>query len=188
MRLDTKTKADIRFFTYYFVNGTLDFDLLNNKLTTYHIDYLKQNPRLFFESFCVFINHKTRTPDLDPMNKRVAEYICKTIEPENFQQYDNFENWEIDFDFNGNDFANCFKDFAHRLSFDEIVILSLTENHFKKSITYGATFWETAFVIWTNNLEIENGIVTNQEYAIDRACKWFENPEIFEDWEVELEM
>ncbi len=188
MRLDTKTKADIRFFTYYFINGTLNFDLLRSKLKTYHIDYIEQNPRLFFESFCVFINHKMRTPDINPMNTRVAEYICKTIDPKNFHYFENFENWEIDFEFKGTDFSNCFKDFAYRLSFDRIEKLALTRNLFKKSITYGGTFWETVFVIWANNLDIEDGIVINQEYAINRACKWFENPEIFEDWEVELEM
>lgn len=188
MKLDTKTKADIRFFTYYFVNGTLDFDLLNSQLKIYHINFIEQNPRLFFESFCVFINHKLRTPDINPMNKRVAEYICKTIDLDSFRNYDNFENWEINFEFNGDDFANCFKDFVYRITFDKIEKLTLSENYFKRYITYGATFWETVFVIWANNLEIENNKVLNQEHAINRACDWFTNPEIFEDWEVELEM
>lgn len=188
MTLDIKSKADIRFFTYYFVNGTLDFDLLNNQLKTYHIDFIKENPKLFFEAFCVFANHKHKTPNLNPMNKRVAEYLCKSIDFDNFRHFDNFEEWELNFDFDDKNFTSCLKDFAFRIAFDKIEKLKSANNLFKESITNGATFWETVFVIWANNLKIENGIVTNQEYAIDRACKWFANPEIFEDWEVELEM
>jgi hypothetical protein len=188
MRLDNKAKADIRFFTYYLVNGTLHFDLLNNQLHINHIEYLEQNSKLFFESYCVFINHRLRTPDINPMNKRVAEYICKTIDPDNFRHLDNFENWEIDFAFEGNDFPNCFKDFAYRISFDKIPLLTATENLFKNSISYGATFWETVFVIWANNLEIENNKVINQEFAIERATQWYLDCEKVEDWEIELEM
>ncbi|MBN8701276.1 MAG: hypothetical protein J0L54_16835 [Chitinophagales bacterium] len=188
MRLDTKSKADIRFFTYYFVNGTLNFDLIRNQLKTFYLDYLENNPRLFFESFCIFINHKITTADIDTMHKRVAEYMCKTIEPNNFTHLDNFQNWELDFKFTGTDFPSCFKDFAYRLAFDKIERVAKSEQIFKKSILYGATFWETVFAIWANNLQIENGIVINQEYAIERASLWFFNPEIFEDWEVELEM
>ena len=187
-RLDIKSKADIRFFTYYLVNGTLNFDLLHNKLKTNHIDFMSQNPKLFFESFCVFANHRERTPDINPMNKRVAEYICKSIEPNNFRHFDNFEKWEMNFDFSGNDFINCLKDFAYRVSFDKIDNGNLIDNLFKRSITYGATFWETVFVIWANNLEFESDKIRNQEYSIGRAAQWYLGKEEVEDWEIELEM
>jgi len=187
-RLDIKSKADIRFFTYYLVNGTLDFDLLNNKLKTNHIDFISQNSKLFFESFCVFANHKKQTADINPMNKRVAEYICKSIEPDNFRQFDNFEKWELNFDFHGNDLTNCLKDFAYRVSFDKIDKLKMTGNVFKDCITFGATFWETVFVIWANNLEFDSGKITNQEYAIDRAVQWFLDNEKVNEWEIELQM
>ena len=188
MRLDIKSKADVRFFTYYLVNGTLDFDLIHEELEEFHIDYLENNPKLFFESFCIFSNHKYRTPDINPMNSRVAQYICKTIDPEKFKRFDNFESWELDFDFNGNDFFNCLKEFAFKISFDKIDILIETENLFKEHISYGATFWETVFVIWANNLEIENGVITNQQYAISRAAQYFINYDEIEEWEYELEM
>lgn len=188
MRLDTKTKADIRFFSYYLVNGTLDFDLLNNQLEVNHIEYLAENPRLFFEAYCIFINHKQHTPDIDPMNKRVAEYICKTIDPHNFKKIDNFENWEIDFEIEGNDFANSFKDFAYKISMDKIEKLVVSENYFRNCISYGATFWETVFVIWANNLQIESGKIVNQEYVIERATQWFLDVAKVQEWEYELEM
>ena len=187
-RLDIKSKADIRFFTYYLVNGTLDYDLLNIKLKTNHIEFLENNPRLFFESYCVFANHKRKTPEIDPMNRRVAEYICKSIEPENFQQFDNFENWELEFNFNGNDFSNCLKSFAYKITFDKIDKLKITENLFKHCITYGATFWETVFVIWANNLEFENDKIINQDYAIERVTQWYIDNEKIEEWEIELEI
>jgi len=186
--LDIKSKADIRFFTYYFINGTLDFDLLNNQLNTYHIDFIRENPNLFFEAFCVFANHKKRLQNLDPMNKRVAQYLCKTIDIENFRHFDNFEKWELNFDFDGEDFTNCLKDFAYRIAFDKIDKLSSTNNLFNECITYGATFWETVFVIWANNLQFLEDKVTNQEYAIDRATQWFLDNEKVEEWEIELEM
>lgn len=185
--LDIKSKADIRLFTYYFINGTLDFDLLNNQLKTNHIDYIKENPILFFEAYCVFANHKNRTPDLNPMNRRVAEYLCKTIDIDHFRHFDNFEEWELSFDIEGNSFASCLKDFAYRIAFDKIGSLSSTNNRFKDCITYGATFWETVFVIWANNLQIENTKVINQAYSIGRACQWFENPKKIEAWEMKLE-
>jgi hypothetical protein len=186
--LDIKSKADLRFFTYYFANGTLDFDLLNNQLKTYHIDFIRENPRLFFEAFCVFANHKNRTLNLNPMHKRVAEYLCKTIDIEKFRHFDNFEKWELNFDFDGEDFTNCLKDFAYRIAFDKIDKLSSTNNLFKECITYGATFWETVFVIWANNLQFSGDKVTNQEYAVDRAAQWFIDNEKVEEWEIELEM
>ena len=187
-RLDIKSKADIRFFTYYLVNGTLDYDLLNKQLKTNHIEFLENNPRLFFESFCVFANHRRKTLNINPMNRRVAEYICKSIEPENFKQFDNFQNWELDFDFDGNDFTSCLKNFAYKITFDKIDKLKSTENLFKYCISYGATFWETVFVIWTNNLEFENHKIINQDYAIDRAAQWYIDNEKVEEWEIELEM
>ncbi|QXP78696.1 MULTISPECIES: hypothetical protein [Winogradskyella] len=187
-RLDTKSKADIRFFTFYLLNGTLDFDLLNNKLKTNHISFFNENPNLLFESFCVFANHKQRNSDSNRINKRVAEYICKSIEPDNFQIFNNFEKWELNFDFDGNDFANSLKDFANRLSFDKIDKLRLSGNMIKDCITYGATFWETVFVIWANNLEFINEKIVNQEYAIKRAVQWYIDNEKVEDWELELEM
>ena len=122
------------------------------------------------------------------MNRRVAEYICKSIEPENFQQFDNFENWELEFNFNGNDFSNCLKSFAYKITFDKIDKLKITENLFKHCITYGATFWETVFVIWANNLEFENDKIINQDYAIERATQWYIDNEKVEEWEIELEM
>ncbi len=188
MKLDTKYKADVRFFIYYLLNGTLDFDLLNNKLQKDRIEYFETHPELFFQCCCVFINHLKHRPDSTKINRRVAEYICKTIEPENFTQFDNFESWEIDFVYSGNDFFNSFKEFAHKVAFDEIEKLYSTGPYYKFIFSNGATFSETLFVIWANNIEINYNIVINQKYAIDRAATWFSDPEVFEDWEVELEM
>ena len=80
------------------------------------------------------------------------------------------------------------KDFAYRIAFDQIEKLSSTNNLFKECITFGATFWETVFVIWANNLQFSGDKVTNQEYAIDRATQWFLDNEKVEEWEIELEM
>ena len=63
-----------------------------------------------------------------------------------------------------------------------------TGNDFKHCISYGATFWETVFVVWANNIEIKNNKVTNQEHAIDRVCQWYLDNEEIEEWEIELEM
>lgn len=187
MRLDIKSKADVRFFIYYLLNGTLDFDLLSNQLSTSYIDYFEHHPELFFETCCIFINHKKRTPDINPMNRRAAEYICKTIEPNNFQEFAIFEPWELDFTHSGTDFFNCFKDFAFKVAFDKIERLQ-TIPYYKHLFSYGATFSETVFVIWANNLEFENETITNQQFAVDRAAQWFIDNEAVEEWEFELEM
>jgi hypothetical protein len=185
--LDIENKSDIRFFIYYLVNGTLDFDLLNNELKTNYIEYIEAHPELFFHTCCVFINHQKRTPSNEPMSRRCAEYICKTIEPDNFSQFDNFEPWEINFDFNSNDFYDCFKDFSYRIAFEKIEKLESNKPYYKDLFSWGASYLEKAYSIWANNLEIENLVVLNQEYAIDRAVLFFLNrEEELEEWEREL--
>ncbi len=186
MKLKEKDKEEIRLFIYYLLNGTLDFDLLNNKLKRNYADYFEIHPELFFQACCIFINQKNIASTINPMNRRVAEYICKTIEPEKFRDFKEFDVTELDFNYEGNSLSSCFKGFAHKVSFDEIEILKTQGNQYKYLFAYGASFSETLFTIWLNNIELNNNLVINQEYAINRAAMWFYKKELLEEWEIEI--
>lgn len=187
MKLKEKDKEEIRLFIYYLINGTLDFDLLNNQLgTSTYIDYFETHPEIFFQSCCVFINQKENTNTVNPMNRRVSEYICKTIEPGKFKDLKEFDVNEQDFNYGGNNFADCFKELAHKIAFDEFDALKDQGGQYKFLFANGASFSETLILIWANNIDLNNNNVVNQQYAISRMELWFHNKEQLEDWEIQI--
>jgi hypothetical protein len=195
MKLAANYKAGIRFFIYYLVNGTLNFDLFNNRLRGNYHEYLESNPQLFFAACCVFINHTKTNSKSVGSHRRSAELICKSVEPDNFTEIKDFEDWEINSDITTNDFFDSFKDFAKRISFEKLDQNIISPPYYKHCIINGASYLEQAFSIWANNLDLNDERVANQEYAIERATKWMKNGgesfknggESFEEWELDLE-
>lgn len=197
MRLDNDVKAEIRFFIYYLINGTLDFDLLNNKLKTNYRQYLAKHADLFFLTCCVFINNQSKNGSDKGIDKRCAEFICQYIEPDRFNSIEEFQGWESDAKMEGLSLANSFKDFAFRIAHEKLDTKLFTSPYYSDFIIRcGPSFVEQGFTIWANNIEIENDVVINQEYAIARATQYFKTwfdqsyspiPD-FEEWELELAM
>ena len=81
MQLSVRQRSNIRHFIYYLVNGTLDFELLNNTPGTGYHEYLKQNPEVFFTVCCVFINQECKNAPAWPEVKRLGRFVYQQIEP-----------------------------------------------------------------------------------------------------------
>ncbi|RYE54338.1 MAG: hypothetical protein EOP48_12540 [Sphingobacteriales bacterium] len=190
MNLTIGQRSNIRHFIYYLVNGTLDFDRLNNHLSVNYHDYLKTHPELFYKTSCVFINQEVKLNPSWPEVNRLAEFICKEIAPEKHKGVKEFESWELDFQIRSSDLSGSFKAFS-KLFIESAVIEGMGYTNY---IEDGASFVEQCFAIWANVIEFEDGQAKNFEHATSRVTEYKKSyydtsfKHSLEDWEFELYM
>jgi hypothetical protein len=165
MKLSIRQRSNIRFFAFYLVNGTLDYSLLNEQLGMNFHEYLKSHPDLFFKTCSVFINQEMKLSPDWPFVRRLADYGCKCVASGKFEDFEDFETWETDHSMDGHSISCCFKRFS--LWFTELVIDGKFE--FRDFIDSGATFVEQCFAIWGNVVDVENGVVVNYDYCLNRV-------------------
>lgn len=190
MNLTIRQRSNIRHFIFYLVNGTLDFELLNNCLSGNYNDHLKTHPELFYKTCCLFINQEIRLSPSWPQVNRLAEFICKEIEPEKQKDVTEFESWELDFQIRSSDLSGSFKAFSKWFIESRVVERASYTNY----IEDGASFVEQCFAIWANVIELEEGQAINFEHALGRVTEYIRSyydpsyKDSLEDWECELYM
>jgi hypothetical protein len=184
MYLSIRQKSNIRHFIYYLVNGTLNFDVLHNKLKGEYHEILKNDPGLFYKACCVFINQECRLNEDWPQTGRIAGFIYDTIKgTEEFS----FEAWETDLEIRDNDLNGAFKLFTKWFMHFE----SQGGGNYSAYIGELATFVETCFSIWSNVVTFNDGKITNADLANARVGSYINSyftgtPYDIEDWEWEL--
>ena len=187
MNLSAKQKTNIRHFIYYLVNGTLDFELLNSRIQGLYYEKIKQEPSLFFKACCVFINQAVTIDSDWPQVKRIAQYLCKEIDPINNSDLNDLELWELDYQITTNDLSGEFKSFTKW--FIETAIVKGVS--FINYMDDGATFVEQCYAIWSNVIMFDKGICTNSDYTRSRVseyiCAYYlGHQSSLENWECEL--
>lgn len=190
MNLSIRQRSNIRHFIYYLVNGTLDYDLLNNFFNDHYHDYLRSHPDLFYKTSCVFINQEVRNNPFWPEVSRLAEFICKAADPKKGKDLPNFESWELNFQIDVLDLAGSFKAFTKWYIESEVVegfsYIDYVEN--------GASFVEQCFAIWANVIAFKEEQAVNFDLAISRVIEYIKSyfdPNYkgnLELWELELHM
>lgn len=189
-KLSIRQRSNIRLFAYYLVNGTLDFDLLNNQLSVEYHGYLKTHPELFFKACFAFINLECKYAPNWPHMDHLGGLISQWIEPERFSKYN--EPIETDCRANPKGLKEAFLAFSHRFSIGQADEPFIAGINYADFISDGATNVETCFAIWANVIEFENGVAVNQEYAISRVLEYLKMyygngyQAQLEDWEWEL--
>lgn len=186
MPLSIRQKSNIRHFVYYLVNGTLDFELIQETFGRRYYEILQENPELFYKTACVFINQEYRLKPSWPNTKKSGKFICQiytdTIDA------NEFNSWEMDFTTNSNGFSSGFKNFTTRFTTDTVV----EGIQYKNYIRDGASFVEQCFAIWSNVVTLSNDNVTNQDHAVERVQQYIKSYYIdgyaddLDDWECEL--
>jgi hypothetical protein len=172
------------------VNGTLDFELLNNRLSVNYHDHLKAHPELFYKTCCLFINHEEKLNPSWPQVNRLAEFNCKEIEPEKHKDVKEFESWELDFQIRSSDLSGSFKAFS-KWFIESVLVEGVSYTNY---IEDGASFVEQCFAIWANVIEFEEGQAVNFEHAVSRVTEYIKSyydpsyKDSLEDWECELYM
>lgn len=190
MKLTIRQMSNIRHFIYYLVNGTLDFELLNSRLSVNYYDYLKTHPELFYKTCCVFINQEVKDSPSWPHVKRLAQFICKEIDPQNNQDLAKLEDWEFDFQIYTTDLAGSFKSLSKWFIQSSIVDGVEYSNY----IEAGASFVEQCFAIWANVIVFEEQNAVNYDHAINRVTEYIKSyfdpnyEDNLEEWEIELHM
>jgi hypothetical protein len=190
MHLTIRQRSNIRHFIYYLVNGTLSFELLHNHLSVPYHDFLKTHPELFYKTCCVFINQQMMLDPSWPQVKRLAEFICKEVDPSKNKDLDEFKAWELNFEIGALDVAGSFKSFTKWFIASTVV----DEINYTNYIEDGATFVEQCFAIWANVIQFEKERAINYDHALSRVEEYikFNNGVIKEtnlkDWEWELHM
>ncbi|MBE9585044.1 hypothetical protein IM792_11340 [Mucilaginibacter sp. JRF] len=191
-KFTTHQRSKIRHFAYYLVNGTLNFDILNNQLTTDYHTFLATNPQVFFRACCAYINHELRFNADWPDVKRLGGMIAQWIEPEKFAELVNIEEWELDVNIDQAGFKGAFQSFAHWISIEHSRNPFVENAYYSDLITDGATNVETCFAIWANVIEFKDGSAINYEYSLTRVQEYLKmyygqgyEPQL-EDWEWEL--
>lgn len=186
MRLSLRQKSNIRYFVYYLVNGTLNFDLLHNKLNgTYH-NILKENPELFYKTCCVFINQETTLNENYPQTKRLGQFLFDLIV--GGTSHITFAEWETNYEATKGNLNGEFKLFVRWF----IESPAANGRTYKEYIECLASFVEQCFGIWANVVEIHDNKITNPDYAKTRvqlyinAYMGFGDYNDLEDWECEL--
>jgi hypothetical protein len=188
MRLPVRQRTTIRHFIYYLVNGTLDFVLINNRLKGKYRDLLKSNQQVFYKACCVFINQQTKLNPEWLLDKRIAEFICKSLDPVNNRDLVELEDWETNFSIQTNNLKDEFKSFTTWFVDTPIV----DGINFRNYIGDGASFVEQCYAIWTNVIEYDGDKVQNSNHTRQRVAEYIKSYYIrgyvdnLEDWECEL--
>jgi hypothetical protein len=190
MNLTIRQRSNIRHFIYYLVNGTLNFELLQNHLSVPYYNYLKTHPELFYKTCCVFINQQITLNPSWPQVKRLAEFICKEIDPTKNKEFEEFKGWELNFEIGALDIAGSFKSFTKWFIGSTVV----NEVSYSNYIEDGATFVEQCFAIWANVIKFEEERAVNYDYVLTRVEEYIKfnygaiDETTLEDWEWELHM
>jgi len=184
MHLSIRQRINIRFFSYYLVNGTLNFKLLHEELNGEYHDILMARPDIFYKVCCVFINRECFLKQDWPDNERLGSFIYSEITGNKTFE---FESWETVYEINDKGLNGAFKDFTqwfinHKAPGGE---------DYAQFIESLATFVEQSFVIWANVVEFENDVIINHEYVKSRVAKYIDgyitgNRDDLEDWECEF--
>jgi hypothetical protein len=188
MTLSVREKSNIRHFSYYLINGTLDFDLIQETFGNNYYDKLKDNAELFYKTACVYINQEKKLKPSWPDTKKLGKFICQ-LYTGNINSRD-FENWEIDFTTHDFDFSSDFKQFTKWFIETNVV----EDISYKNYVSDGASFVEQCFAIWANAVILENNKVINFEHSIERVEQYIKSYYIegyidnLEEWECELYM
>lgn len=188
MVLSNKQKSNIRFFAFYLVNGTLDFELIQQTFGNTYQNQLKSNPDLFYKTACVFINEEVMLNPDWPYTKKLGKFVCQLYNG-NINIAD-FEDWEIAFDTEKADYSSDFKNFTKWFINSRIVPDIAYINY----IEDGASFAEQCFAIWGNVVKLKNNRVTNNDYAMERVEQYIKSYYIpgyknnLKEWECELHM
>jgi len=184
-RLSTKQKSNIRFFIYYLVNGSLNYERIESTFKGKYFEVLKAHPDYFYKTASVFINQEVHVSSVWPNTDKLGQFICNLYKNElNATQ---FEAWELDFTFNMPGLSSDFKRFT------QWFIEKITNGHsYYDYITNGASHVEQCFAIWANVVVINNGRVINFDDAIERVDQYLKSYYIkdfksnLKDWECEL--
>jgi hypothetical protein len=190
MNLTIRQRSNIRHFIYYLVNGTLDFELLNNCLSVNYHDHLKTHPELFYKTCCVFINQEVKLNPSWPEVNRLAEFIYLETELERRKDVKEFESWELNFQIKSLDLSDSFKAFS-KWFIESGVVEGVGYTNY---IEDGASFVEQCFAIWANVIEFDEVQAINFEQATSRVTEYMKSyydtsfKHCLEDWEFELHM
>ncbi|MBF9237213.1 hypothetical protein I2I05_07370 [Hymenobacter sp. BT683] len=186
--LSIRQKSSVRHFIYYLVNGTLDFDLVEQTFDGQYHEVLKNEPELFYKTACVFINQET-AQNLDwPNVKKLGKFICSLYKQD--KELSTFESWETNYVATVPGYSSDFKLFTEWLIKTEVV-KGISYKHY---ISEGASFAEQCFAIWTNVVEFNDNKVSNSEFARERVIRYIKSYYLegfiddLEDWEFELHM
>jgi len=185
--LSNQQKTNIRHFIYYLVNGTLDFSLINDRIKDPYYEVLGSNPSLFFKVCCVFINQEVAIKNDWPQVNRLAEFLCKELDPVHNSDLIDLESWELDFQIKSDDLSGEFKSFTKWFIETEIV----NEVGFKDYIEEGPSLVEQCYAIWSNVIIFEEGRCSNADYTRSRVSIYIRgyylgHEDGLEEWECNL--
>jgi hypothetical protein len=190
-KLSIRQRSNIRFFVYYLVNGTLNFDLLHQYSSVVYHDYLKAHPELFYQACVAFINLECKDapnwPDVTRLGSLIAEWI-KTGFSKAFEVTEQEDSCKAD----SIGFKKAFLSFSNQFATGQGSNPFIGGVGYSDFINDGATNVETCFAIWANVIEFENGEAVNQEHAISRVNEYLkmyygnDYQAQLEEWEWEL--
>ncbi|WP_051718351.1 hypothetical protein [Hymenobacter sp. IS2118] len=170
------------------MNGTLDFELIEQKFDGQYYEVLKIEPELFYKTACVFINQETAQNFDWPNVKRLGKFICSLYKHD--KALSTFESWETNYVATYPGYFSDFKLFTEWFIKTEVVE-GISYEHY---ISDGASFIEQCFAIWTNVVEFKDNKVSNSEFARERVIQYIKSYYVeefiddLEDWELELHM
>lgn len=182
MKIQEDIKVDIQSFVYFLFKGTLDkrlIDLYDKKI--YYVNFLIKNQKVLYNTFIIFSSNYEK--HYGNSNKLVTDYILSALEG-NAEIHNSIDTLPP--------FWQAFMQFVHCFCFNTFPF-PMISNYLADMEGVG-TDAVPAFAVWTNVIELENGEVINNDYAIRRAnerMKIWEGVEpnvSFKEWELDQEI
>jgi len=145
-------------FVYFLFEGTYSQDLIKDDRD--YIGYLITNPEKLFNCFEIFAFCSEKDLGYQETKEEVSNYIIASMNNE--ETILDIQPLKTDFwkQFIAVAEPFCLNEFSPKVGFDYL-----------ESLNGVGTDALQYFAVWLNNLEIENGVIQNSEYAKERAEK-----------------